>query len=342
MDNLQRSLSFGGRRNIPSHVEMEAILAGRTSRRIPIHLPGGVEYPTKMHSFSMAADVVADICKKMGISNTTEMKDFFIFANRVPVGTGRPLHPEEYLFDFQLDDSSIFLSLRRVMWRNALSFNSDLYVDFHYQQLLGDYLSGRLILPPVVGGSSSVQQIAELSALQHVAQEQGDQLSLPEIKQYLPSQDGLSRKLEEIHSFCLGQIVAMQSLSPQDAKTQFIERLSTLPFFGSNNFLAKKVSQRGCPSPCIVSISQEGVLCLHPKTQERAFLIPLADVQSMSTIPPKKQGKVPAVGINYGNPAHPNKVTIHLTEAKELCHILALIMEELIRPPINSSISNRH
>ncbi len=26
-DNLQRSLSFGGRRNIPSHVEMEAILA---------------------------------------------------------------------------------------------------------------------------------------------------------------------------------------------------------------------------------------------------------------------------------------------------------------------------
>lgn len=26
-DNLQRSLSFGGRRNIPSHLEMEAILA---------------------------------------------------------------------------------------------------------------------------------------------------------------------------------------------------------------------------------------------------------------------------------------------------------------------------
>lgn len=27
LDNLQRSLSFGGRRNIPSHVEMEAIMA---------------------------------------------------------------------------------------------------------------------------------------------------------------------------------------------------------------------------------------------------------------------------------------------------------------------------
>lgn len=37
--------------------------------------------------------------------------------------------------------------------------------------------------------------------------------------------------------------------------------------FGSNNYLAQKVSRRGCPSPCIVSVNHEGVQFLHPKTQ---------------------------------------------------------------------------
>ncbi|KAK2885171.1 unconventional myosin-XVB isoform X1 [Channa argus] len=337
-DNLQRSLSFGGRRNIPSHAEMEAILAGKLSRRIPIQLPGGVDFPVKIRSFSVTADVVTEVCKEMGISNLTEIREFSIFTNRVQDGMVRPLHAEEYLFDFFLDDNSIFLFLRRVIWRSPLSFISDLYVEFHYQQLLGDYLNGRLMLPHIANGSFPVQQIAELSALQHVAQGLGGQPSLPEIKEYLPSQDGLRSKLEEIYSFCLGQLAAMQFLSTKDAKIRFIEVLSNLPLFGSNTFLAQKVSQRGFPSPCIVSISQEGVLFFHPKTQERVFLIHLAEVQSMCTIRPKKQSKVPAVEINYGNAARPKKVTMHLKQAKELCHILALIMEELIRPSINSSI----
>ncbi len=46
--------------------------------------------------------------------------------------------------------------------------------------------------------------------------------SRPEIKEYLPSHNGVSSKAEEIHSLCQGKIAAMQSLSPQDAKIQFI------------------------------------------------------------------------------------------------------------------------
>uniref|UniRef100_A0A3Q0RLD2 Myosin XVB n=1 Tax=Amphilophus citrinellus TaxID=61819 RepID=A0A3Q0RLD2_AMPCI len=53
-DNLQRSLRFGGRRNIPSHVEMEAILN--------------------------AEDVVIELCKEMGISHLKETKEFSILV----------------------------------------------------------------------------------------------------------------------------------------------------------------------------------------------------------------------------------------------------------------------
>uniref|UniRef100_A0A3B5R185 MyTH4 domain-containing protein n=1 Tax=Xiphophorus maculatus TaxID=8083 RepID=A0A3B5R185_XIPMA len=34
LDNLQRSINFGGRRNIPSHVEMEAVLVSYTFRQV--------------------------------------------------------------------------------------------------------------------------------------------------------------------------------------------------------------------------------------------------------------------------------------------------------------------
>lgn len=48
--------------------------------------------------------------------------------------------------------------------------------------------------------------------------------------------------------------------------------------------------------------------------QERVFQIPLADLQSMRTIPAKKQGKMPAVDINYGSPRRPKNITIHLKQ----------------------------
>uniref|UniRef100_A0A3B4ZKE4 Myosin XVB n=1 Tax=Stegastes partitus TaxID=144197 RepID=A0A3B4ZKE4_9TELE len=270
-DNLQRSLTFGGRRSTPSHVEMEAFLL---------------------------SDMRTDQCPKTPPNCS---------APCVPDGIVRPLHSSEYLFDFLLDDGSISFSLRRMIWKSPLSFSNDLYVDFHYQQLLADYLSGHLMLPPTAGGSPAVQLIAELSALQHLALGLQDQPTLSMIKEYLPPQDGLSSKVEEISSFCQGQIVAMESFSPQDAKIRFF--LSNLPLFGSNIVLAQKVSRSGCPSPCMVSISQQEVLFLHPKTQ-----ISLADVQSMRTIRPKKQGKVPAMEIHYGNSAKPQKVIVHLKQ----------------------------
>uniref|UniRef100_A0A3Q2XRQ6 Myosin XVB n=1 Tax=Hippocampus comes TaxID=109280 RepID=A0A3Q2XRQ6_HIPCM len=278
-DNLQRSLNFGGRRNIPSHVELEANLAGKSSQLISIQLPGEVKFPVKIHSFSMAADVINELCKEMSISNPSEMNEFSIFAHRQKDGMVRPLHSSEYLMDFLLDDGCIFLSIRRVMWQIPLCFNNDLYVEFHYQQLKEDYLNGLLQLTPAANGSSSVQQISELAVLQHLAQGLKIQLSVLEIKKYLPAQEGQNVNIDGIHSLCLNKIDAMKALSPLDAKIQFIVLLTEQHLFGSNNYLAQKVSQRGCPSPCIVSVNHEG---------EKVFQIPLTDVQSMRTVRPKK------------------------------------------------------
>uniref|UniRef100_A0A665X4H7 Myosin XVB n=1 Tax=Echeneis naucrates TaxID=173247 RepID=A0A665X4H7_ECHNA len=304
--NLKQTLITGGRRSLPSDIEMKAILSGKTSRRVPLQLPGSVEFPIKIRSFSLVGDVIKDFCQNMGISDLSEIKEFFIFAIKVKEKIVRPLHPEEYVFDFLLDDNAIRLSMKRVMWTSPLSFVCDLYVDFHYQQLLGDYLSWRLMLPLVPGGSPPVQHLAELSALQHLAHGRGNP---QEIKTYLPPQDKLSTEAEEIHALCLRQISNMQSLSPQNAKIRFIEHMTTLPLFGFNTFLAQKLSLRSTPSPVVVCIGPGGILFVHPKTQEQVFLIPLSDVQSMQTIRPKKNAKVPSVEINYGNSSYVDSYT---------------------------------
>ncbi|XP_062330884.1 unconventional myosin-XV-like isoform X1 [Osmerus eperlanus] len=335
-DNLKRSLTHGGRRHVPSHLELDALLAGRSTRRFPIQFPGGVEFPCKIRSFSVALEIVQELCFEMGIQDPSEVQEFFIHATRGHDGMVRPIHPAEYLFDFLLDDGSIGLSFRRLVWTHPLTFPNDIYIEFHYHQVLGDYLDGKLLLP---GSDSALsKQLAKLSALQHLALGLQHQPSAAELKDYLPGQTGGSTSQKLLPS-CLSQLAAMASLGPSDAKRAVLDELCSLPLFGTNIFMAQKVSQRTCPSPCVVAVGQEGVLFCQPKTQVRVFVIPLADVLSLRSVRPKKD-KVPVVEVKYGSPAHPKSISIHLKQAKELCHILAVIMEELVRPPINSSISS--
>ncbi|XP_077595173.1 unconventional myosin-XV-like isoform X2 [Stigmatopora nigra] len=273
----------------------------------------------------------------MSISNISGMKEFFIFAKRKQDGMVRPLHSNEYLMDFLLDDGSIFLSLKRVMWRIPLFFTNDFYVDFHYQQVKEDYLNGLLQLTAAANGLSSRHRIAELSVLQHLSKGLKMQLSLSKMKEYLPAQEGNNTNFEEMHSLFLSKIASMESLSPFDAKIQFIVFLSGEHLFGSNNYLAQKVSRNGCPSPCIISVNHDGLLFSHPKTQEKVFHILLMEVQIIRTVRPIKPGKLPSVDIRYGTLSQSQKITITLKQAKELCHVLAMIMEELIHSSANNS-----
>ncbi|KAM8877628.1 unconventional myosin-XVB [Synchiropus picturatus] len=319
LENLQRTLEVGGRRNIPSPVETEAILTGKTSRRIPFHLPGGVDYPVKIHSFSLTVDVIREFCNDVGVSHPEEVKEFAVVVQQNQGEVVRPLHADEYPMDFVLDDNSINLSLRRLTWMTPLTYRTNLYVDFHFHQLLQDYLAGKN-LP----ASFSVQQMAELAALQLLSK--GLVTPPPkssEIKECLPAQERVSARVGQVHKLLGG---SMRSLSPQDAKIQFIETIKQLPLFGSNSFLAQRVHGVVCPSPCLVTVSPEGVLFLQPETQARVFLIPLDEILSMQTHRPKNRSKVPSLGITYCRAGVNKTVTVHLKQAKEMCHTLVCIM----------------
>ncbi|XP_062860004.1 unconventional myosin-XVB [Trichomycterus rosablanca] len=332
-DNLKRSLTYGGRRHIPSQVEMEANFAGRSSRRLPILLPGGVEFPVKVHSFSVAKEVVLDICTEMGVSSPVEVNEFSILATRVQDKEVRPIHSDEYLFDFLLDDGSIFISFHRLVWKQPLHFDNDLYIEFHYQLMVIDYLDGKLCLP---GNISSVQQqVTELAALQHIAQGFTQPPTMQELKDYLPRVDGINSNYQNLLSATQRQMSVIGSLKSTDAKVHLLKMISSLHLFGSNIFLAQKVSQRGCPSPCLVAVNHESISIVHPQTQMTALAIPVEEVQSFRSIRPKKD-KVPGVEINFGSPPQIKNITVHLTQARQLCHIITVIMETVVKPSISS------
>ncbi|TRY56656.1 hypothetical protein DNTS_014134 [Danionella cerebrum] len=254
--NLRRSLTFGGRRHIPSHSEMEAILAGKNSRRLPILLPDGTAFNCKTRSFS----------------------------------------------------------------------------------LVSQYLQGRLLLP--INSPTIYQQVAELTALQHLALGLNDLPSNAEIKQYLPRTGQFHSSDERLLATTRAQFSTFGPLSPLEAKSQFIKNISTLPFFGFYMFTAQKVSYRGCPSPLQVGVNHEVITILDPKSQNTCLTMSLEDVQSLRSISPKKD-KLPSVEISFSGQAQPRTLSFTLKQAKELCHTIAVIMEEVVKRAYSSSLSSR-
>ncbi|XP_051958632.1 unconventional myosin-XV-like [Xyrauchen texanus] len=336
--NLRLSLNFGGRRHIPSHSEMDAILAGRNSRRLPIMLPGGTEFTCKIRSFSVAFEVETDICSEMGIMNPVEVKEFSIHATKKGENMVRPIHSDEYLFDFLLDDGSISLSFHRVIWKQPLHFNNDLYIEFHYQLLMANYLEGKMLLPS--NSPTIYQQVAELTVLQHLALGLTQPPSNPEVKQYLPRVDQVSANDERLLASIRAQFSAIGPQNHLDAKAGFLKIVISLPLFGMNIFTAQKVSHRICPSPSLIAVNHEVILVLDPKTQNICLKMALEDVQSLRSIRPKKD-KLPTVEVNFGNPTSLKTVSFSLKQAKQFCHTVAVIMEEVVKPTAYSNLSSR-
>ncbi|MGH0138963.1 UNVERIFIED_CONTAM: hypothetical protein FKN15_036817 [Acipenser sinensis] len=333
-ENLRRSLIHGGRRHIPSKQEMEAILHGKFSKRITIYLPGKVEHYGKINIFTVALELVSDLCAEMGVLQPQEIKEFAVYANRNQGQVVRPIRPDEYIFDFLLDDNSVTLWLKRVTWKVPLHFENDFYINVHYRQILSDYLEGKLLLPS--DSAQLDQQVAVLAALQHCANGPGPEPTLQELKRYLPKSSVSSVNAQIILGSTLMRLGTMQDLSPAEAMMHFLTTVSLFPLFGSNVFPVQKVSDRRIPSPCIVGINQEQVFIGDSHSQE-LLSIPLMTVQSLRSLQPKKGEKLPGVEVTYGPTTAPKTITFHLKQAKEMCHVIVVILEELTYMPSNVS-----
>ncbi|XP_045744106.1 unconventional myosin-XV [Mirounga angustirostris] len=333
--NLQKTLRFGGRVELPSSMELRAMLAGRSSKRQLFLLPGGLERHLKIKTCTVALDMVEEICAEMALTRPEAFSEYVIF---VVTNRGQhvcPLSRCAYILDVALEmeqvDGGCMLWFRRVLWDQPLKFENELYVTMHYNQVLPDYLKG--LFSSVPAGQPSEQQLqhmSKLASLQHRAKDHSYLPSVREVQDYIPAQ--LYRTLAgSAWLNLLGQHQQQsQALSPHQARAQFLGLISALPMFGSSFFFVQSCSNASVPAPCILAVNQNGLNFLSAETHELMVKIPLKEIQSTRTQRPTANSSYPYVEIALGDVAAQRTMQLQLEQGLELCRVVAVHVESLL------------
>ncbi|XP_052664871.1 myosin XVB [Harpia harpyja] len=329
--NLRKNFMYGGRRHLPFPVEIEALLKGHGARRLVILMPGGVEYLTRIKTFTVAKELLQEICEQMGAGEQEEIQEFVLFAIRSDSDNFdkmvRPLRSEDYLHDYLLEDKLVTVTLRRLIWRTPLHFENKIYMDVHYGQILWDYLNGRILLSR---SKEMEMQVGILAVLQHwaKAEQQNSAFSREELKEYTPQTLQSSIRPQALQNHVDMLLRTRQPLQPVDAKIEFIEHVMKLPFFGYNTYFVERVSDDTIPVPCFFGVNKEEIIVVDGTTQAVSCVIPLKELQKMRTLRPVSDGGLPGIELNYGSAANPKTMWIELSQAKEMYHTIVVILDK--------------
>uniref|UniRef100_A0A452R4H6 Myosin XVA n=1 Tax=Ursus americanus TaxID=9643 RepID=A0A452R4H6_URSAM len=333
--NLQKTLRFGGRVELPSSMELRAMLAGRSSKRQLFLLPGGLERHLKIKTCTVALDVVEEICAEMALKRPEALSEYVIF---VVTNRGQhvcPLSRCAYILDVASEMEQVgggyTLWFRRVLWDQPLKFENELYVTMHYNQVLPDYLKGLFSSVPAGRPSEQqLQQVSKLASLQHRAKDHSYLPSVREVQDYIPAQ--LYRTMAgSAWLSLLGQHRQQtQALSPHQARAQFLGLISALPMFGSSFFFVQSCSKATVPAPCILAVNQNGLNFLSTETHELMVKFPLKEIQSTRTQRPTASSSYPYVEIALGDVAAQHTMQLQLEQGLELCRVVAVHVENLL------------
>ncbi|XP_068065589.1 myosin XVB isoform X1 [Anomalospiza imberbis] len=329
--NLRKTFLYGGRRHLPFPVEMEALLKGHGARRLVVLMPGGMEYLTRIRTFTVAKELLQEICEQMGIGEQQEIQDFVLFAIRSDdknLGKMvRPIKLEEYLHDYLLEDKLVTVTLRRLIWRTPLHFDNQVYTDVHYGQVLWDYLNGRILLNQ---SKEMEMQVGLLAMLQHwtKVEQQNSAPSREELKEYTPKTLQSSISPKALHSHVATLLRTRQPLQPRDAKIQFIEHVMKFPFFGYTIFIVERISDDMIPVPCFFGVNKDEIIVVDGTTQAVSRVIPLKELQKMRTLRPISDGGLPGLELHYGSPGSPRALWVELSQAKEMYHTIVVMLDK--------------
>ncbi|KYO31153.1 hypothetical protein Y1Q_0016497 [Alligator mississippiensis] len=323
--NLRKTVMYGGRRHLPFRVEMEALLKGHGSRRLVIFLPGVLEYGTKIRTFTVAADLVQEICEQMAVSETQEIKEFALFATKDNGKVAKAIRPEEYIHDYLLEDTSLKLKIRRLTWKTPLHFENEVYISLHYGQVLSDYLTGKLLL----NYSNDLEKhVGTLALFQHWAKRVDLPPSKEAIMEYTPKQGLPPINMQNLQTTVKQLLVTTRPLDPKEAKIHFIEHVVQLPLFGYNIYTVERTSDQRIPVPCVIGVNREQIILVDRETQEIHFVLPLKEMQRMRTLRPMDDSGPPGLEVNYGTAEDPKTIWFELQKAKEMYHTISIILDE--------------
>uniref|UniRef100_A0A8C0JGV6 Myosin XVB n=1 Tax=Canis lupus dingo TaxID=286419 RepID=A0A8C0JGV6_CANLU len=309
-EHLQRTVKYGGRQRLPSLGEIQAFL--------------------------VAAEVVEELCRQMGITDPQEMQEFALFLIKKEGESllVRPLLPHEYLNSVVEQDTS--LHSRRLIWETPLHFDNPTYITTHYKQVLRDYLQGKLLVNP-----QADTQLARLAALQHLCPRQ-DMLN------YLPKPLRGHVNIPIIKKLIDQELRQLQVYNSQEAQISFIggrawvkawmagtpilappfpEAVSQLPLFGYTVYVVLRVSQMALPGPSLLGLNHQHLIVMDPCSQKQCCSITLKDLHRLHLLSPLESEGPPGLELNYGSADNPQTIWFELLKAQELMHTIVFLTD---------------
>uniref|UniRef100_A0A2K6S0B0 Myosin XVB n=1 Tax=Saimiri boliviensis boliviensis TaxID=39432 RepID=A0A2K6S0B0_SAIBB len=320
-EHLQSTVKYGGRQRLPP--------------------------PGEMQAFLVAADVQEELCRQMGIMEPQEVQEFALFLIKGEGELVRPLRPAEYLNNVVVDPS-VSLHSRRLGWETPLHFDNPTYITTHYNQVLRDYLQGKLLV-----SAQADAQLARLAALQHLSKANRNTPSEQDLLAYVPKQLHRQVNTASIKNLMEEELRRLEGHRPQEAQISFIadlggqalrvpgpqqseflpassptpEAVRQLPLFGHTVYVVLRVSTQALPGSALLGLNRQHLILMDPSSQSLCCRIALKSLQRVHLLSPLEEKGPPGLELNYGSADNPQTIWFELPQAQELLYTTVFLMD---------------
>ncbi|XP_078484828.1 unconventional myosin-XV isoform X2 [Ciona intestinalis] len=279
--NLQQTLNYGGRRHPPTEVEIQAISIGSTSFEQIFILPGRVKWEFKVNTTTVVKQVIECLGREFGITNQRELNEFgaFLFvmeANKA--GEIIPLQPDTFVMDVNSDMTyrklGFFIMIQRVIWAEPISFENPSLITFFFNQMLDDYITGKLFYGE--GGTHKLSKFhfdetVKLAAFLFVGFGKNHFPSQSDMESIIPRPMLKQYDTTLWHEKVCGHMKSTPSCNTQQAQCEFLSKLRKRKLFGCSFFAVDVKLANTRQKPAVVAINSKGFFLINPD-EDRIFL----------------------------------------------------------------------
>ncbi|XP_018313717.1 unconventional myosin-XV isoform X2 [Mycetomoellerius zeteki] len=328
LQNLRKTVKYGGRKNVPSVEEIMAISAGRNAKRQIYRLPGGTERVINTKCTTVVQDVIEEMCNVISVRNPHEMDEFSLYCIVDGDAFTMPLARDEYVLDvtteLQKNHQVFYLIFCRSVWYYPLRLDAALYIEVVFNQIAPDYLEGLLlVLPGEHLPQEVIYDMAQIAALLHRAADMTHEPATKEIKYLLPK---TALSLREPRPQQWSNMVQqawnnVQHSSAATCKAQVLEILSKWPLFGSSFFAVKRVpegKEKGADH--ILALNRHGVHFIDLITHETLYHYPYSEV--ISTRKVKSEEGTLYLDMKCGNLMQQRITRLQTEQAHEISRLI--------------------
>eukprot|EP00081_Caenorhabditis_elegans_P009581 NP_001294790.1 Heavy chain, Unconventional Myosin [Caenorhabditis elegans] len=277
--NMIQTFKYGGRKVLLNALEVQQITDGCQLRRQAFYISKDHNVSQTLRPITVAEEMIQELCNLLNVRSLHEQQEFSLCYT---VGKDKHLNyckNDNYLMDIITESEHKKLPfqfyLKRTVWVHPLRYDNAAYIDSMFDQVIDDYLRGSLISTNSLGQltAATTEEIIKLAAyLFLLLPDNPKGLNAKTLPQIVPKSviEPKHRHQEEMVTRISRQLKMFGGrMRPAEAKSHFLELLSTWPTFGVLHYRLKSVVENGHQLPeVILTINKSGIQLLQPKSKE--------------------------------------------------------------------------